>query len=112
MEVGQVLRLPDTAENLVASGRGILAADESIATMSRRLDRAGVAPTAASRRDYRELLLTTPELSRWVSRIILCDETMRQSLIDGIPFPVAPSGSSRASKWTPAQRHCRSRAEE
>lgn len=48
MEVGQVLSLPDTAENLVASGRGILAADESIATMSRRLGRAGVPlPVAA-----------------------------------------------------------------
>lgn len=81
--------LHDTAADLVATGKGILAADESIATMSKRLQAAGVEPSETARRDYRELLLTTPALSSWVSGIILCDETVRQSLADGTPFPAA-----------------------
>ncbi|WP_432989662.1 class I fructose-bisphosphate aldolase [Dactylosporangium sp. CA-233914] len=81
--------LMETAAGLVAPGTGILAADESIATMSRRLERAGVDATVANRRDYRALLLTTPGLDRWISGIILCDETLGQPLVDGTPFPVA-----------------------
>jgi fructose-bisphosphate aldolase class I len=81
--------LPEVAATLVAPGRGILAADESIATMSRRLEAAGVAPGATSRRDYRALLLTTPGLSEWVSGIILCEETLGQTLPDGTPFAEA-----------------------
>lgn len=81
--------LQETAAALVAPGKGILAADESIATMSRRLAAAGVAPSADSRRDYRALLLTTPGLSSWVSGIILCDETLGQCLPDGTPFAQA-----------------------
>lgn len=77
----------ETASRLVTQGRGVLAADESIATMSKRLEAAGVSPTPESRRDYRELLVRTPELSRWVSGVILCDETLHQSFGDGTPFP-------------------------
>ncbi len=81
--------LHDVAAALVAPDRGILAADESIATMSRRLETAGVPASGTARRDYRELLLTTPGLSRWISGIIVCDETLRQSLADATPFPAA-----------------------
>jgi fructose-bisphosphate aldolase class I len=81
--------IASTAVSLVASGRGVLAADESNATMSRRLEDAGVTPSPEARRDYRELLLTTPGLAQWVSGIILCDETLRQSLRDGTPVPEA-----------------------
>jgi len=84
-----VTTLSDNAATLVGPGRGILAADESISTMSKRLEAAGVAASETSRRDYREVLLTGPGLSRWVSGIILCDETLRQSLRDGTPVPVA-----------------------
>jgi fructose-bisphosphate aldolase, class I len=68
-------------------GRGILAADESIATMSDRLQRAGVAPTTENRRAYRQLLVTTPGLSDGVTGVILCEETLRQGLSDGWSFP-------------------------
>lgn len=78
-----------TATELVAAGKGILAADESIATMSRRLEGAGVTPSSQTRRDYRELLLTTPGLGATVAGIILCDETLRQDLADATPFPAA-----------------------
>jgi fructose-bisphosphate aldolase, class I len=77
------------ASALVGPLRGILAADESIATMSGRLAAAGVAPTEESRRAYREMLVTTPGLSGGVSGVILCDETLRQRLRDGRPFPAA-----------------------
>jgi fructose-bisphosphate aldolase, class I len=77
------------AARMVAPGKGILAADESISTMSARLAAAGVTPGGTARRDYRELLVTTPELARGVSGVILCDETLRQRLADGRPFPVA-----------------------
>jgi len=78
-----------TARRLVRPGHGILAADESIATMSARLEAAGVEASADARRDYRALLLTTPQLSRTISGMILCDETLRQTLADGTPFVVA-----------------------
>jgi fructose-bisphosphate aldolase, class I len=76
-----------TAAELMTRGRGILAADESIATMSDRLRRAGAAPTAENRCAYRQLLVTTPGLSEGVTGVILCDETLRQSLPDGWSFP-------------------------
>lgn len=79
----------ESAGDLVTGRRGILAADESIATMSNRLSAVGVVPTAESRRAYREMLVTTPALGRSVSGVILCDETLRQSLSDGRSFPRA-----------------------
>ncbi len=78
--------LHQVAGALVAPGKGILAADESIATMSKRLAEAGVTPSADARRDYRVLLLTTPGLDSWVSGIIVCDETLGQALPDGTTF--------------------------
>jgi fructose-bisphosphate aldolase class I len=81
--------LQEVAASLVAPGKGVLAADESIGTMSKRLAAGGVPPSATARRDYRELLLTTPDLAGRVSGIIWCDETLRQSLASGVPFPAA-----------------------
>nr|WP_255525634.1 class I fructose-bisphosphate aldolase [Mycolicibacterium sp. BK634] len=77
------------AQQMTTFGKGILAADESIGTMSSRLEGAGVNPTALSRRDYRELLATAPDLANGVSGIILCDETLNQAFADGTPFPEA-----------------------
>jgi fructose-bisphosphate aldolase class I len=74
---------------MMAPGKGILAADESIATMSKRLEEAGVEPSAENRRRYRELLATAPGLSEAVSGIIFCDETLRQNFTDGTPFAQA-----------------------
>lgn len=77
------------AAAMTAPGKGILAADESIATMSSRLENAGVTPTASSRRDYRELLVTTDGLADGVSGVIFCEETLDQVFADGRPFPHA-----------------------
>lgn len=79
----------ETAARLMTPGKGILAADESIATMSSRLVKAGVEATEENRRAYRELLVSTPGLADGVSGIILCDETLRQRFADGTPFPQA-----------------------
>lgn len=81
--------LEQIARTLVGGARGILAADESIATMSKRLESAGVAPSPEARRDYREILLCTPGLFEWVSGMIFCDETLHQRLRDGTPVPEA-----------------------
>lgn len=80
-------QLISTAASMVEAGKGILAADESIGTMSSRLEKVGVAPTEENRRAYREMLVTTPGLANGVSGVILCDETLRQSFADGTPFP-------------------------
>lgn len=77
------------AAALMMRGKGILAADESIATMSARLEQAGVTPTADSRRTYREILTSTPGLSDGVSGIIFCEETLGQVFSDGRPFAQA-----------------------
>lgn len=82
-------QLNRTARALVAPPRGILAADESPGTMSQRLQAVGVEPSATARRDYREMLLTTPGLAESVSGIILADETFRQTLSDGRGVPQA-----------------------
>ncbi len=78
-----------TAMELVSGGKGILAADESIATIAGRLEKVGIAATEENRRAYREMLITTPKLSQWISGAILSDDIFRSPLSDGRPFPVA-----------------------
>ena len=78
--------LQDTARALVAEGKGILAADESTGTIQKRLDSIQVECTEANRRDYRELLFTTPGLGEHISGVILFDETLRQNAADGTPL--------------------------
>jgi fructose-bisphosphate aldolase class I len=81
--------LAAVAAALVAPGKGVLAADESIPTMSARLTAAGVAASQQTRRAYREMLVTTPALERGISGVILSPETFGQRLSDGTPFPAA-----------------------
>jgi fructose-bisphosphate aldolase class I len=76
-----------TAQELVAPGKGILAADESTPTMTRRLAAVGVESTEENRRSYRQLLFTTPGLGQHISGVILFDETVRQTADDGTPLP-------------------------
>jgi fructose-bisphosphate aldolase class I len=78
-----------TARTMVSRPRGILAADESVGTMSSRLEKVGVPATAENRRDYREMLVTAPDLHEGISGVILSDETFNQKLSDGNAFPLA-----------------------
>ncbi|GGQ20140.1 class I fructose-bisphosphate aldolase [Streptomyces mutabilis] len=79
--------LNENARTLVSNRRGILAADESIGTMSARLEKVGVEATEENRRVYRELIVTTPRLSESISGIILADETFHQQVSNGRTFP-------------------------
>jgi len=79
-------QLIDTAQELVAPARGILAADESTGTIGRRLDSINVENTEANRRDYREMLFRAEGAAEYISGIILYDETIRQGAADGTPL--------------------------
>ncbi|MDP9442152.1 MAG: fructose-bisphosphate aldolase class I [Actinomycetota bacterium] len=79
--------LTATAQAMVAPGKGILAADESVGTITKRFKAIGIESTPDTRRDYRQALLTTPGLGEFISGTILYDETIRQSTADGTPFP-------------------------
>lgn len=83
--------LKKTANELVAKGKGILAADESTGTIGKRLASVDVESTEEARRTYRQLLLTAPGTEEFISGIILYDETIRQKTDDGRPFPEALS---------------------
>ncbi|MFN3704177.1 class I fructose-bisphosphate aldolase [Thermomonas sp.] len=79
-------QLAETARAMVAPGKGIIAIDESNSTCKKRFDAVGIPCTEETRRAYRELLLTTPNLNQYISGAILFDETIRQSTRDGVPF--------------------------
>lgn len=85
--------LQTVARQMVSEGRGILAADESISTVTTRLEKAGVAPDEEHRRAYREMLVTTPGLAVAISGVILADDTLRARLSDGRTFPEAVSAA-------------------
>lgn len=84
MKYDQQLR--DTAKAMVASGKGLLAADESSGTADKRFEAVGLEKTEENRRAYRQLLLTADGVEEYLSGVILFDETIRQKSDDGTPF--------------------------
>lgn len=78
--------LISTAREMVAPGKGILAADESTGTIKKRLDSIGAENTEENRRVWRQLLFTTPGFGEFISGVILFDETIRQSADSGRTF--------------------------
>jgi fructose-bisphosphate aldolase class I len=81
--------LAETARALMQGDRGLLAMDESTATCNKRFAPLGIAQTAEMRRQYRDLIATTPGLGESISGAILYDETIRQQTNAGLPFAVA-----------------------
>ncbi|MDQ3893779.1 MAG: fructose-bisphosphate aldolase class I [Actinomycetota bacterium] len=79
--------LETIAVELVAPGKGILAADESTGTIEKRFASIGLESTEENRRAYRNLLFTTDGVEEFISGVILFDETIRQSSDEGTPFP-------------------------
>ena len=79
--------LESTANFLVGPGRGILAADESNGTMTKRLESVGVESSPETRREYRASLFAMPTISKAISGVILYDETIRQNAVDGTSIP-------------------------
>jgi fructose-bisphosphate aldolase class I len=75
-----------TAREIAASGKGILAADESTGTIGSRFAGINVENTEANRRAYRDLLFTTPDLEKHISGVILFEETVDQTSADGTNF--------------------------
>ena len=74
------------ATKLVADHRGILAADESTSTIEKRFKSIGVENTEEHRRAYRDMLFSTPGAAKFISGVIMYDETIRQKSKDGTPF--------------------------
>ena len=81
-----IAELQKIAQQMVAPGKGILAADESSGTIKKRFDAIGVDSTETTRRDYRELMFRTPAMKEFVSGVILYDETIWQDAADGTPL--------------------------
>jgi fructose-bisphosphate aldolase class I len=76
-------KLIHTAQTLVADDKGLLAMDESNSTCNQRFASLGIPQTEEARRDWRELIVTTPRLGECISGVILYDETIRQQRKDG-----------------------------
>ncbi len=78
--------LAETISRLLAPGKGLLAADESTGTITRRFQALGIPSTIDTRRDYRHLLFTAPGIAEHLGGVILYDETIRQNAADGRPL--------------------------
>lgn len=78
--------LVQTVKRLVMPPKGLLAADESTNSCNARFEKVGVPTTEEKRREYRELLITAPELENYISGVIFYDETIRQFTMDGTRF--------------------------
>lgn len=78
--------LRDTVRRLLEKPKGILAIDESLSTCNKRFEKLGVPQTLEKRQEYRELLITAPDIEKYVSGYILFDETIRQTTKDGVDF--------------------------
>ncbi len=80
--------LVDIANAMVQKGKGILAADESTPTCKKRFDSINVESSEENRNKYRNMLFTADGIENYISGVILFDETLRQSTMEGgVPFP-------------------------
>jgi fructose-bisphosphate aldolase class I len=79
------LGLEKVAKALVSDGKGILAADETAGTLTKRFEKLKIPSTPESRRDYREMLFTTPGSADFISGVIMYDETIHQQGSRGTP---------------------------
>jgi len=84
--------LEQTIKDMVQVGKGILAADESTGTATKRLSSINVESTEDNRRKYRELLFTAPEVDQYFCGVILFEETLKQNASDGTPLSKVLSG--------------------
>lgn len=79
--------LQATIDAIAVKGKGILAADESNATITKRFQAVGVESTEDNRRAYREMLISTPDFSKFIAGVILFEETLNQKTSKGMSFP-------------------------
>ena len=79
--------LKATIKEIAVRGKGILAADESTSTITKRFSALGVDCTEETRKQYRELMFTAPKVNQYLAGVILYEETLSQNSSSGIPFP-------------------------
>ncbi len=79
--------LETTINQLAKKGKGILAADESMATIGKRFEALKIESTEDNRRAYRELLMSTPGINEYIAGVILFEETLNQTTSNGMKFP-------------------------
>jgi fructose-bisphosphate aldolase, class I len=79
--------LQATIAAITRPGKGILAADESLPTITKRFTAVGIDPTEENRRAYRALLFATRGAAEFLGGVILFEETLAQRADDGTPFP-------------------------
>ena len=80
-------KLKQTIKDIVVVGKGILAADESVKTATKRLASLNVESTEETRRQYRNLILTAPGIENYICGVILFEETLKQKTDSGVLFP-------------------------
>jgi len=86
-------KLTETVKELFTNNKGLLAIDESTVSCNKRFAKLGIPETEESRRAWRELIITTPNLSDAISGFILYDQTIRQVKADGTPFVKVMTGA-------------------
>ncbi|MCH8329456.1 MAG: fructose-bisphosphate aldolase class I [Nanoarchaeota archaeon] len=79
--------LKQTIKDMVIVGKGVLAADESVKTATKRLASINVESTEETRRQYRNLILTAPGMENYICGVILFEETLKQKTDSGVLFP-------------------------
>ncbi|MBB5634618.1 fructose-bisphosphate aldolase class I [Pedobacter cryoconitis] len=81
-----VKQLISIANAMVADHKGLVAIDESVSTLNKRFELAGIPQTEEYRRAYREVLITTPGIGNYINGAILFDETVHQQTLAGVSF--------------------------
>lgn len=82
----QIAELNKIAKQMIAPGKGILAADESMGSIEKKFAKINLPSTEENRQAYRDMFFTTPGMEEFISGVILFDETIRQKAVDGTPF--------------------------
>jgi len=80
-------KIEDIAKQMLGKGKGILAADESTGTMTKRLSGINVESTAENRIKFRETLFSADGMKNYISGVILYDETIKQKSSSGMSVP-------------------------
>ena len=79
--------LQKTVSDMLATGKGLLAADESTSNIAKKFAPIGLPSTPETHQAYRDMLFTAPGMEQFISGVILYDETIRQNALSGEPFP-------------------------
>ena len=86
--------LNNIALKIIGKGKGILAADESTGTMSKRLENVNIVSSAESRLTFRETLFSSENMKTCIGGVILYDETIKQTSSNGKKIPELISNAS------------------